>query len=77
MNELETLTRHISCKCKFKFDSRKSNSNQNWYNNKGRCECQNLKEHNACEKHYVWNPPTYSFQNVGSFASAIEDSVIL
>ena len=77
MNELETLTRHISCKCKFKFDSRKSNSNQNWYNNKGRCECQNLKEHNACENHYVWNPATYSFQNVVYFASAIEDSVIL
>ena len=27
-NESETLTEHISCECKYKFDGRKCNSNQ-------------------------------------------------
>ena len=34
INESETLTKHISCKCKCKLDGRKCNSNQNWNNNK-------------------------------------------
>ena len=38
INELKTLTKHISCKCKFKFDGRKYNSDQCWNNNK--CQCQ-------------------------------------
>ena len=29
MNELKTLTKHISCECKCKFDGRKCNANQN------------------------------------------------
>ena len=28
ISELKTLTKHISCKCKCKFDGRKCNSNQ-------------------------------------------------
>ena len=28
-NESKTLTKHISCECKCKFDDRKCNSNQN------------------------------------------------
>ena len=34
MNELKTLTKHTCHKCQCKFDSRKSNSNQKWNNNK-------------------------------------------
>ena len=34
INELKTLTRHISCECKCKFDKRKCNLNQSWNNNK-------------------------------------------
>ena len=34
INELKTLTKHISCKCKCKFDGRKYNSNQRSTNNK-------------------------------------------
>ena len=34
INELKTLTKHISCKCKCKFDGRKCNSNQKRNNNK-------------------------------------------
>ena len=34
INELETLTKHISCECKCRFDGRKCNSDQWWNNNK-------------------------------------------
>ena len=34
INKLKTLTKHISCKCKCKFDGRKCNSNQKSNNNK-------------------------------------------
>ena len=34
LNESETLTKHISCKCEYKFDERKCNSNQWWNSNK-------------------------------------------
>ena len=34
INESKTLTKHISCKCKCKFDGRKCNSDQCWNNNK-------------------------------------------
>ena len=30
INESKTLTKHVSCKCKCKFDGRKCNSNQKW-----------------------------------------------
>ena len=30
INELKTSTNHISCKCKYKFEDRKYNSNQKW-----------------------------------------------
>ena len=48
INEPKTLTKHISCICKCRFDGRKCNSDQCWNNDK--CEC---KKH-----HYVWNPAT-------------------
>ena len=35
INELKTLAKYISCKCKCKFDGRKCNSNQKW--NKDKC----------------------------------------
>ena len=44
INELKTLTKHISCKCKCRFDGRKCNSYQRWNNENCRCEC---------KKHYV------------------------
>ena len=30
INNLKTLTKHMSCKCKCKFDGRKFNSNHKW-----------------------------------------------
>ena len=32
INELKTLTKHLSCECKCRFDGKKCNSNQ-WWNN--------------------------------------------
>ena len=37
INESEILTKHISCECQCKFDSRKCNSNEYWNNDK--CWC--------------------------------------
>ena len=42
INESKTLTKHISCECKCKFDGRKCNSDQWWNNDKCRCECKNV-----------------------------------
>ena len=33
-NESKTLTKHLSCECKCKFDDRNFNSNQKWNNDK-------------------------------------------
>ena len=41
INESKTLTNHLSCKCKCKFDGRKYNSNQWW---------KKRKKHDICEK---------------------------
>ena len=34
INESKTLTKHISCECKCRFDGRKCNSDQWWNNDK-------------------------------------------
>ena len=44
LNESRTLTKHISCKCKCKFNSRICNLNQKLNNDKCRCECKNPKQ---------------------------------
>ena len=75
INESKTLTKHISCECKCKFDGRWCNSNQKWNNNKCR-ECKNPKKHHICAKDYIWNPATCSCENVKYLASIIDDSVI-
>ena len=55
-NESKTLTKHISCESKCKFDGRKCNSNQKWNIYKCWSGC---KKH-ICEKDYIWNPVTCS-----------------
>ena len=37
-NECKTLTKHIACEYKCRFDGKKYNSNQNWNNDKCWCE---------------------------------------
>ena len=73
IKESKTLTKHILCKCKCKFDSRKCNSNEKWNNHKCWCQC---KKHYICEKSYIWNADTCSCENRKYLASIIVDSVI-
>ena len=47
INESKTLTKHISCECKCKFDGTKCNSNQWWNNDKDWCEC--IKNRKNCD----------------------------
>ena len=76
INESETLTKHISYKCKRKFDAKKLNSSQNQNDNKCRCVCKYPKERCVCDKDYIWNPVTCSCKNDYYLASIIDDSVI-
>ena len=73
INESKTLTKHISCKCRCKFDGRKCNSNQKWNNDRCWCKC---KKHHICEKDYIWNPTTCSCENDKYLESIVDDSVI-
>ena len=68
INESKTLTKHISCECKCKFDRRKCNSNQWWNSNNCRCEC---------KKHHILNPSTCISESRKYLASIMEDSVII
>ena len=73
ISESKTLTKHISCECKCKFDGNKCNSDL-WLDiNKCRCECKK----NICEKVYVWNPATCNCQNRKYLPSIMDDSVII
>ena len=69
INESDTLTKPVPCKCKYKFDDRKCNSNQNWNNDKCWCKCKKHK----CEKDYIWNPAKCSCKNGKYLANIIED----
>ena len=74
INESKTLTKHISCECKYKFDGRKCNSDQWWNNDKCRCGC---KKRNVCEKDYVWNPATCNCENGKYLASFMYNPTII
>ena len=73
---MKTLIKHISFRCKCKFDSSKCNTYQNWHNDKCQCECKNPKEHHACKKDYIWNPATCTFENGEYSANTFGDSMI-
>ena len=73
INESKTLTKHILCECKGKFDERKQNLNQWWNNDKCRCD---YKKHRICEKDYVWNPSLCICGNGKYLASIMDDLVI-
>ena len=74
INKSETLTKHVSYKCKCKLYGRKSgNSNQNW--NKNKC-CYKWKKLHISEKDYIWNPAVCSCKNGKYLASIIGNSVI-
>ena len=73
INESRTLTKHISCEFKCKFDGRKCNSHQKWNNEKCRCK---YKKHHTCKKDDICNPATCSCKNGKYLAIIIDDSVI-
>ena len=60
-NEVKAMTKHISCACKCKFNSRICNSNQKWSNKRSQCGC---KSYRKCRKSYSWNPSTCICENV-------------
>ena len=73
INESKTLTKHISCECKARFDERKCNSDQWWNNDKSKCKC---KVDHVCQKDYVCNPSACSFENGKYLVSIMDDLVI-
>ena len=73
INELKALTKHMSCKCKCRFNGRKYNLDQWWDNDKCWCEC---KKRHVCEKGYVWNSATCNFENGKYLASIMDNSPI-
>ena len=74
INESKTLTKHILCEYKYKFDGRSCNSDQWWNNDKGRCECKKL---HVCEKDHLCNSATCNCENGKYSASIMNDSAIL
>ena len=74
INESKTLTKHISCEYKCKFDGGNCNSDQGWNNDKYRCEC---KKCHVCEKDYVWDPATCNCEHGKYLPSIMDDSVII
>ena len=74
INESKTLTKHLSCECKGKFDGRKCNLRQWWNNNKCQCECKKI---HVCEKDYVWNPSKCICENGKHLASIMDDSTVI
>ena len=49
-NEAKTMTKHISCDCKFKFNSTTYNWNKLWNNVTCQCDCKNYR---TCKKKII------------------------
>ena len=73
MNDSKILTKDISCECKCRFHGKICNSEQRLNNNKCWCEC---KKHQVCEKDYMWNHATCTFENGKYLASFMNDLTI-
>ena len=71
-DEAKAKAEHISCDCKWKFNSITCNSKQKCNNKTYQCECKNY--HN-CEKYYSWNPGTYIFENIKYLKSVADTSL--
>ena len=74
INESKTLTKHISCKCKCKFDVKKCNSSQWWNGNKCQCECKNI---DVCKKGYLSNSAACNSENGKYLATIMDDTTII
>ena len=71
INELKTLTKHVSCQCKFRFDGRKCNSDNGGIMINVNV---NVKKHDICDKDY---PDTCNCENGKYLASIMDDSTIV
>ena len=77
INESKTLSKHILCECKCKFDGRECNSNQKWKNNECWCDCKNLEKYRVSKKDYILNPATCSWENCKYFEGITDNLVIV
>ena len=59
-NGAKTMTKHISCDCKCKFNNTRFNSHQKWNNETCQCEFKNYRK---CKRDYNWNPSTCTCEN--------------
>ena len=73
-NEAKAMVKHISCDCKYKFNSSTCNSNQKWNSETCQYECKNYCE---CKKDYSWNLSTYICENGKYLKSIVDDSNIV
>ena len=71
--ETKSITKHISCDCKCKFNSTTCNSNQKWNNRICQCECKNYRR---CKKNYSWDPGRCICDNSKYLKSIADTSVI-
>ena len=59
INETRKITWHETCKCICRFTSAVYNNNQEWNENKCKCEYkEDLIDKLVCDKGYIWNPST-------------------
>ena len=72
-NEAKTMTNHVYCDFKCKFNSTTCNSNQIWNNDTCQCEC---KSYRTCKKDYSLNPSTCICQNDKYLESMVSTSLI-
>ena len=48
INDAKTMTKHVSCYCKSKFNSTTSKSNHKWNKKTSQCKCKNYRT-SICE----------------------------
>ena len=81
INKSRTFTKHISCKCECKFDSKKCNLNQKFKS--GISVTVNVQKIHwkftkiICEKNCIWNPAACNCENGKYVGSIIDDSVVI
>ena len=66
------MTEHISCDCRYKFNSTTCNSKQKWNNKTCQCDCKN---YHKCEKDYSWNTSTRICDNSKYLKRVVDTSV--
>ena len=71
-HEIKTFKKRISCKCKYKFASKKCYWNKLWNIDKYQCERKNPRQI-VCEKVCIWNPAKCVCENVEYLKNVTDD----